>query len=72
MALNGADRPLAKLAYGALFCLVLPVLLVLWARAQRRPLPGVHAPVAGGRSSSRASPSWRPGPARFTYGAASR
>lgn len=50
MAVNEPDRPLAKLAYGALFCLVLPVLLVLWARgtADVVPLPGVHAPVAGG------------------------
>jgi len=49
MALTSAARPLAKAAYGALFCLALPALLVLWARATADvvTLPALRAPLAG-------------------------
>ncbi len=41
-------RPaLAKLGYGTLFAVVLPVLLVLWTRAVPLPLPAFHVPGIG-------------------------
>lgn len=54
MALTASSRPLAKAAYAALFCLVVPALLVLWARATSdvvalRPL---HLPVPGAALAS--------------------